>query len=333
MFALLHQKIKIKNLKRAAFVFVGVFLLSLGAFSFADTENTSTKNIFEDTDQDGLSNDEERLYGTNPEKSDSDGDGYTDGTEIKSGYNPLLAAPGDKIVLEETSTEKSLNVTDVPSDKKTNLTEEVSRQVALTLKESASKQESLSLDELRTTVQQTMSQKITVDKLPDIDVESIKIKKQNYSDLTEADKTAKIKEDTLAYVTAVSFILINNSPVAIQSDNDAQKYASFVTSNAMDMLSGKNKDMLQDISTRGALITEQLQSVIVPENMLEMHVKALKLGQYAVTFKDTVASTGQDDPLAQINSFAKAQGFISLFSGFVNDMNSVLTQYGIQIPI
>jgi len=43
-----------------------------------------------DTDKDGLSDyDEVKIYGTNPVKSDTDGDGYLDGDEIKNGYNPL----------------------------------------------------------------------------------------------------------------------------------------------------------------------------------------------------------------------------------------------------
>ena len=43
-----------------------------------------------DSDQDGLSDaDEINVYGTNPLKSDTDGDGYLDGDEVKNGYNPL----------------------------------------------------------------------------------------------------------------------------------------------------------------------------------------------------------------------------------------------------
>ncbi len=43
-----------------------------------------------DTDNDGLLDKEEiDIYKTNPLNPDTDGDGYSDGTEIKSGYNPL----------------------------------------------------------------------------------------------------------------------------------------------------------------------------------------------------------------------------------------------------
>lgn len=51
---------------------------------------TRVKKFFdEDTDEDGLSNRDELLFGTDPNNPDSDGDGYLDGNEIKRGYNPM----------------------------------------------------------------------------------------------------------------------------------------------------------------------------------------------------------------------------------------------------
>jgi HAE1 family hydrophobic/amphiphilic exporter-1 len=49
-----------------------------------------------DDDQDGLPNYLEEILKTNPQNSDSDGDGYSDGEEIFYGYNPLIALPNDK---------------------------------------------------------------------------------------------------------------------------------------------------------------------------------------------------------------------------------------------
>ena len=42
-----------------------------------------------DSDNDGLSDKDEAVYGTDPKRADTDGDGYLDGDEIKNGYNPL----------------------------------------------------------------------------------------------------------------------------------------------------------------------------------------------------------------------------------------------------
>lgn len=71
-----------------------VFAITL----FALAENTNTNTLFLDSDQDGLTDQEEHMIGTDPLKADTDGDGYSDGKEVGSGYNPLKPAPGDKII-------------------------------------------------------------------------------------------------------------------------------------------------------------------------------------------------------------------------------------------
>lgn len=44
-----------------------------------------------DTDLDGLTDDEEKIIGTNPSQVDTDMDSYSDISELKSAYNPLVA--------------------------------------------------------------------------------------------------------------------------------------------------------------------------------------------------------------------------------------------------
>ncbi len=55
-----------------------------------------------DADNDGLKNWEEEIYKTDARNPDSDGDGYLDGEEVASGYDPTIAAPND--ALEGTDT-------------------------------------------------------------------------------------------------------------------------------------------------------------------------------------------------------------------------------------
>jgi LPXTG-site transpeptidase (sortase) family protein len=53
--------------------------------------NVSIKNEIDlkmDQDNDGLTLLEEYTYNTDPKKADTDGDGYTDGHEVKNGYSP-----------------------------------------------------------------------------------------------------------------------------------------------------------------------------------------------------------------------------------------------------
>lgn len=57
--------------------------------------NTSAADANLDSDNDGLTDLEEEIYGTNPNNPDSDGDSYKDGEEVLNGYNPL--GPGELI--------------------------------------------------------------------------------------------------------------------------------------------------------------------------------------------------------------------------------------------
>ncbi|MDP2933680.1 MAG: hypothetical protein Q8N81_06150, partial [bacterium] len=56
---------------------------------FYQTNNADALSPNNDYDQDGLTNYQEFLLGTNPTKKDTDNDGYSDGQEVLNGYNPL----------------------------------------------------------------------------------------------------------------------------------------------------------------------------------------------------------------------------------------------------
>lgn len=72
-------------------IVIWIFYWQKSNFSFIVGENeyNLAKNIVIDTDGDGLTDEEEKIYGTDPKKIDSDGDGYNDWEEIQGGYNPL----------------------------------------------------------------------------------------------------------------------------------------------------------------------------------------------------------------------------------------------------
>lgn len=67
--------------------------------------------IKKDSDNDGLSDEEEIKYGTDINNPDTDGDGYLDGEEVRNGYNPkgagkLLTAMGQEVKAEQISFEQ-----------------------------------------------------------------------------------------------------------------------------------------------------------------------------------------------------------------------------------
>lgn len=64
------------------------------------TKEEIIQNLRRDSDNDGLKDWEENIYGTNFKNADTDNDGTTDGEEIKLSRNPLKNGPDDKFSLD-----------------------------------------------------------------------------------------------------------------------------------------------------------------------------------------------------------------------------------------
>jgi hypothetical protein len=71
-------------------------------------EQTEKDLIIKDSDNDGLSDNEEIRLKSDPFNPDSDGDGFLDGTEVKLGYDPLSASSVDKVVYQNPKDVKAL---------------------------------------------------------------------------------------------------------------------------------------------------------------------------------------------------------------------------------
>jgi hypothetical protein len=81
---------------------IGGYLVLKSKTSQADlleqmAQNLNEQNIIDDPDHDGLAGWEEKIYNTDPNNPDTDGDGYLDGEEVAAGYDPTKPAPNDKL--------------------------------------------------------------------------------------------------------------------------------------------------------------------------------------------------------------------------------------------
>lgn len=68
---------------------------SAGALTPAQSGGQAIANPTGDDDSDGLPNSEELIWGTSSTNRDTDGDGFSDGDEVKAGHNPTIPAPND----------------------------------------------------------------------------------------------------------------------------------------------------------------------------------------------------------------------------------------------
>lgn len=317
------------QMRTSLLLFFGLLILSVTFFVSAD-DSLTNKNIFQDSDQDGLSNDEEALYKTDPLDKDSDDDGYTDGVEVESGYDPLKPAPGDKLVdTKEGSREGESQV-----GASTNLTTQVSEQIATMVQESALEGgEEVTLDTITESVQSVLDQTDQEIVLPEVSVDEVKVK-QVSKKLKEAERLEKEKEDAVEYLTVMAYILANNSPKKFHSQNDLSSLLTSLGTDSLSAITLGNTKYLEDLSKKGEKILEETKEIEVPEGMLDVHVRAIKMAKYSITLKDEVSKTNPSDPLGQIASLSKLQGFFGVVSDFSQEIYSKMAEYGIkEIPI
>ncbi len=318
------------NARVTMFLFFSLLFLSVTFFVFAD-DTVTGKNIFQDSDQDGLSNDEEALYKTDPLNKDTDGDGYMDGVEVESGYDPMKAAPGDKLsagIDTRESAETQLGT------KTVNMTDQVSEEIASIVKESSSGTNGeVTIDDINASVENIMSQTDQEVVLPEVSVDGIKIKK--LSNKLKGDKrTEQEKEDAVEYLTVMAYILANNSPKKLHNDTDLDTMLTSLGTESLSALMLGNSKYVEDLANKGKKILDETKDVEVPEGMLDVHIKAMRMARYTMELKNEVKPNSENDPIGQIASLSKIQGFLGVVSDFSSEVSGKLNELGIkEIPI
>lgn len=328
---------KIKSFSLSLFVLASLIILSFAFYVGAENSSTGTKSVFLDSDQDGLSDEEEKIYGTNPSNPDTDGDGYSDGAEVRSGYDPLKKAPGDKLpgfTGTQTTNSTTPALTDPAStvlgdSSENNLTTDIAQKITDLTEKSTADNTPVTLDELQTLVDESMAPSIiSEDDLPQVSEKDLQIKEQNYGNLSAEKAAAQRKEDFLDYIIAISYIFSSNSAKPITTISDIPTMASGIMTTITTAITTQNTAGLQDLAVSQKKIVEQLKDVPVPRDLVETHIKALRFMLYAEQLTSLIQPK-VDDPIGSIANLSKLQGFMTAFSDFITETQSKVSQYGI----
>ena len=328
--------IKTKHIKNFLMIVACLSLASFNYFTYAETTsvNNTKSNVCDktaDTDCDGLINSEEKLYGTNSENADTDGDSYSDMVEIESGYDPLKPAPGDKIVT--TGTENASDGTNATNSENSSVTENFSQElISLVQSKAQSKEDqSITTEEVQSFVDEQLSkameENVSFETLPEIDRSQIKIIEQNYSALSDKDRLQKEGEDAGKYLEDMLYLVFNNSPTSLTSYSDIIDFREDFLSHLAN-LSDPNADLsyFSDLGSRLEIFSNQAIDIQVPENLVELHVKILRIIKGVLTLQDSPSTA--DDPLARAILFTKASKYVTLVDSFIqNDLKNHLEKY------
>ncbi len=316
---------KIKHLKISFLIFCIIFLAGFNYFSLAASNDSNQKSIAIDSDNDGLSDSEEALYGTDPHNPDTDGDGYSDGVEVKSGYDPLKPAPGDKIVTAKSAISNSQTNSTAPS-----LTESFNNNFQTFI---ASKNgQSISTTDVKSFIDAEFADKITPTDLgtvPVMDKSQLKIKAQKYANLSAADRELKLQKDADDYLNQVIYLLVSNSPTPITTTADLDTFQTDFLNRLTDFSSAENLAYFKDFGNRLAIFSQQLNTLEVPETMVDLHLKFTRIINASLFLQNLSTANSAVDPMGKMVEMTKFKDIITLLSDFfTNDFQTYLKQIG-----
>lgn len=326
--------LKTKIFNKSLFVFLFLTVFSFSFLALADEQEVIT-TFLDDTDQDGLSTEEEKAYGTDPSNNDTDGDSYSDGVEIESGYDPLKPAPGDRIVPDVTTAEGEVaNGVAETSVETVNLTDIATEELANIVSEKQDSDQELTNEDLNQAVANVLAQTNQEIELPEVDVDSLKIKEISKK-LDDEEKEAQKKEDTIEYLTTVSYIILSNSPSPIRSDMELSGFLERASQEALISVATGNYNMINSLEAKSEAVLKEIETVEVPENMVDTHLKAVQIVKFLGSMGGKLKSLNlSNDPIGQMAEFAKVQGAMLEVQNFVYESQQKLTDLGIKnIPL
>ena len=174
-------------------------------------------------------------------------------------------------------------------------------------------------------VNETLASQDNSFELPQIDRDTIKIKKQNYKKSQEEEKK---KEDFSTYISTIFYIFTSNSPSPITSSSDITSVLSQTTQKIISAISTQDPTTLNSLSKSGEAILEQLKEVEVPEDLVDLHIKAMQYALYAESLKDLIQPNA-NDPILDIVNLSRISSFIQSLSSFASDAQSKLDEYDV----
>jgi hypothetical protein len=342
---------------------VAIFALTY----FAMAQNSNGNNIFRDSDQDGLTDQEEKSLGTDPMKADTDGDGYSDGKEIGSGFNPLKPAPGDQLFAASPSallpgrtgsgaqpapenqtgqglTDSSIgsllppgDVNDLSSDPNDpNLTNEmINNFLKLTVDKSNGSEDfmsnpTFSQEDLDQIVQSSLSSSDTKKALPEIRDDEIKILPPvEDKDLDPEEIKEKEKAEIEKYLSATAFVLAENAPFTVDDPSNLSSSLNKESENLLSAIISGDQEKIDAYAQKTRESIDLMKKIEVPYLMKDIHKSSLQLAIYSLDFKDDIA-INSSDPAKNLASLSSLQAVGESALKLQEKLKAILDEYEIK---
>ncbi len=286
-------------------------LLTTFSFTYFVSGDVDQGSIFEDFDSDGLSNSEEQIYGTDPHDADTDRDGYNDGVEITSGYDPLVPAPGDRIINQEQLGQRHSVLG------RGGLEGSLTGDFMSGFGDYAAQLQSAGLnfsdEEINQQVQSLITPESTELYVDAVNMDRITIKEQNYEELSQTEREQREVNDYEEYEAAILYIYKETYSDSFSSDQPNDVVAEFLGRAQVLQQGGDQFSYFFDLAEKGVSSTDQLYAVAVPEDLLSLHVKSLEISHYIDAIHQSQKGINlEEDPINFILGVTRMQGVVQM---------------------
>jgi hypothetical protein len=333
---------------------------------FAMAENKTASTIFLDSDQDGLTNQEEKTLGTDPNNPDTDGDGYSDGKEVQSGYNPLKPAPGDQLLPSAPSASQKTSSPALPKDipggtgnvspltlstdgsasslndllssgaDGSNLTNGMVEEfMQLTLDKNSQSENflddpSFSQTDLSQVVQNALSKTDISKDMPEIKDSEMKILPAvEDKNLTPEEIKDKQKKEIEKYLSSLAFIFASNSPFPVDDPKNFKTSLQSESDNLLSAIMSGNKEKIDTYAQKSRDGIEAVKKVEIPFVLKDIHKSALQLAIYVLGFKDSIA-VDSADPVKSLAALSSLQTTAQSVLKLQTQLQAIMDEYGIK---
>jgi len=329
-------------------LFVLAFLVFLGWFGFSSAD-INNLNLFEDNDGDGLTNEEELMYGTDPDNKDSDSDGYSDLVEIESGYDPLKAAPGDQVIQVAGESDKNDDESKENQEHKASNEENLTQEVINKLLESSGEEfknlseiynnpedfdtnklqnNSLSSEEIAEAVEEATDQQFSQKTIELIPEDEIKVKEKPSG--SEKEIKEKEKEQINEYTAAILYIFALHKPFRVSNNSDLTNQSVAFIENLYSQIQTDDIESIKELKQSSESVYEEVIEIEAPYVLKDIHQRALSVNKFLVNTIDEQKLVENNDPLALAFYVGNLQSALVEFEDIRNDMSQLLEEYEIE---
>jgi len=240
----------------------------------------------------------------------------------------ILLSYGFLISAQENNTAANIfTATASTPSAETNLTKEIAQKISVIAASPNGEAQQISADQLKNMVSESLNTTFSEDELPPINKDAIKIKKQNYSNLSEAAAKEKEKADAITYTAGLFYIFNSNLPNPVSSLGDLPAFFTSLTGALLPVFTAGDTSSLDQLSDSGEKILEQMNDLEVPEKLIDAHLKGLRFAQYAALLKTKLTTQDPNDPVGELANLSQISGFLESLLNFSTEASQILSVY------